>query len=60
MCPSLTDSPAVPEEDEDHSEDNDNSPYVSDKVSELHTLKNLMKKTKPFFLSGLKTYEINL
>lgn len=31
--PSLTDSPAVTEEDEDHSEDNDNPPRVSDKVS---------------------------
>uniref|UniRef100_A0A8C2X4G1 Apoptotic chromatin condensation inducer 1b n=1 Tax=Cyclopterus lumpus TaxID=8103 RepID=A0A8C2X4G1_CYCLU len=32
-------SPAVVEEDEDHSEDNDCSSYVSDKVSNLHTLK---------------------
>lgn len=44
-CLSLTDSPAAPEEDEDHSEDNDSSPYVSEKVSHLHTLKSLMKKT---------------
>lgn len=37
-CPSLTESPAVPEEDDDHSDDNDSSPYVHDKVSNLHTL----------------------
>lgn len=29
----LTGSPAVPEEDEDQSEDNDNSSFVSDKVN---------------------------
>lgn len=34
MRPFLTDSPAVPEEDEDHSEDNESSPYVSEKVSD--------------------------
>nr|XP_046237475.1 apoptotic chromatin condensation inducer 1b isoform X2 [Scatophagus argus] len=31
------DSPAVPEEDEDHSEDNDTSPYVSDKHRSIHS-----------------------
>jgi len=35
LLPFLIESPAGPEEDEDHSEDNDSSSYVPDKVSNL-------------------------
>lgn len=54
----LTESPAVPEEDEDHSEDNDS--YVSDKVSNLRTLNSHMRKTKNISYRAGHTKEINL
>lgn len=38
LVPLLTESPAVAEEDEDHSEDNDTSSFILDKVSDIHTL----------------------
>lgn len=38
LCPPLAESPAVAEEDDEHSEDNDSSTYM--KVSNLHTLNN--------------------
>ena len=56
---SFIESPGGPEEDEDHSEDNDNSSFVSDKVSSHHMLNNVNIKLKDLYHTTIQKMFLN-